>query len=294
MRYVTLVLATALIATAGPVLAQDDAWPASVLITNDDGIDDPGLRALAQAFASVTKTYVVAPMENKSGSTSYVSALSTRRLEGESRDLGGGIVAYAVDGYPADAVVLALGGLLDERPALVISGVNGGPNLSADWSLSGTVGAARIAALLGVPAIAVSGYTTEQPETLAAVAAWVAELARSPLVRGMEPGDYLTVSVPRVPVSEIQGISIVSRSARNWELGFERSPEPASASGRESWQLTFSRRQVTLEPGTDVPVYQANRIAIVPMHVNEHDYELLEELMNSSAGVPAWPGAAER
>ena len=294
MRYATLILATALIATAGPVLAQDDAWPTSVLITNDDGIDDPGLRALAQAFASVTKTYVVAPMENKSASTSYVSAISTRRLEGESRDLGGGIVAYAVDGYPADAVALALGGLLDERPALVISGVNGGPNLSADWSLSGTVGAARIAALLGVPAIAVSGYTTEQPETLAAVAAWIAELARSPLVRGMEPGDYLTVSVPRVPVSEIQGISIVPRSARNWELGFERSPEPASASGRESWQLTFSRRQITLEPGTDVPIYEANRIAIVPMHVNEHDYELLEELMNSSAGVPAWPGAAER
>lgn len=290
MRSVVLILAFAAVwPVHGPLAAQTESWPATVLITNDDGIDDPGLRALVEAFAPRVKTYVVAPMENKSGSTNYMLALSARSLEVERRDLMDGVVAYAVDGYPADAVALAIGGLLDEPPDLVVSGVNGGPNLQGDWSLSGTVGAPRMAAVLGVPGIAVSGYSPDHMETLAAAAAWVVELAHSSLVRELEPGGYLTVSVPRVALSEIQGVSVVSRAPRSWTLDFSAAEEAASQPGRQLWRLQFTPHETTPEEGTDVHAYRANRIAVVPMRVDENDRGTLEQLLRSGARLPAWP-----
>ncbi len=292
MRSVALILAfAASLAVHTPMRAQTQSWPATVLITNDDGIDNPGLLALVEAFAPRVKTYVVAPMENKSGSTNYLLALSTRSLEVERRDLMEGVVAYAVDGYPADAVALAIGGLLEEPPDLVVSGINTGPNLGGDWSLSGTVGATRMATVLGVPGIAVSGYSPDHPETLAAAARWVVELAHSSLVKELEPGGYLTVSVPRVPLSEIQGVSVVSRAPRSWTLDFSAAEEGASQPGRQLWRLQFTPHQTTPEQGTDVHAYRANRIAIVPMRVDENDRGLLEQLLRSGAGIPDWPAS---
>ncbi|MGD8867309.1 MAG: 5'/3'-nucleotidase SurE, partial [Gemmatimonadales bacterium] len=265
------------------------------VITNDDGIDDDGINALAKAFASEAETFVVAPMENRSGSTNYVSAIATRSLTVERRDLGPGITAYAVDGYPADAVVFALAGLLAaDPPDLVISGINNGPNLSDDAYLSGTVGAARMAAFAGIPAIAVSGHNNE-PETLAAIARWVIDLAGTSLVRDLEPRQYLTVSVPQVSLTEIAGVEIVRRGPWPYSVALEPDDQlPADQPGREVWRLTFSLRPVTSPPGTDTYAFGQNRIAIVPMRVDEHDYGLLERLLASDTDLPAWPPPDER
>ncbi len=275
---------------ATPLNAQTEDWPRRVLLTNDDGIEAEGLLALARAFAPVAETHVVAPLENRSASTNYISAIARRGLEVETRSLYDGVSAYGVDGYPADAVVFALRGFMaDEPPDLVISGVNDGPNLSDDWNLSGTVGAAQIAAFFGVPAIAVSGYSPEQPETLEALARWVVELARSRLVRDLEPGQYLAVSAPRVPVDEIEGVVVVRRAPRPWRIELERSQEVPAKSDRETWSLRFRNQEAPAPAATDVHAYRQNFIAIVPMRVDEHDYELLAELLGSGADLPAWP-----
>jgi 5'-nucleotidase len=288
-----LVLAVAVLASldlVAPVTpaAQETGWPRRVLLTNDDGIEDPGLLALARAFAPIAETYVVAPLENRSGSGDYVSAIASRRLTVVRKDLGAGVTAYGVDGYPADAVVLALTGLLADRPPdLVISGVNSGPNLSDDAYLSGTVGAARVAALLGLPAIAVSGHNGE-PETLAAIARWVVELARSPVVRGLGPRGFLTVSVPRVTAAEIAGVEVVRRGRSPWRFRFKRGPA-TEGSEAETWQLRFERIPVTPDEGTDLDAYRRNRIAIVPMRADEHDDALLETLRAGGSELPHWP-----
>jgi len=148
-----------LVAPALLAAAATDTWPRRVLITNDDGIDDPGIRALATAFAEVTETWVVAAMQDRSGTSNFMSVRADNpTCEMEQRDLGAGITAYALDGYPADCVLVAARGLMqDNPPDLVISGINGGPTLRADGFGSRTVGAARTAALGGLPAIAVSG-----------------------------------------------------------------------------------------------------------------------------------------
>jgi 5'-nucleotidase len=281
------------LALAATFQAQTDDWPRRVLLTNDDGIEANGLLALVDAFAPTAETYVIAPLGNRSGSTNYVSAISRRGIEVERRSVAKGVTAYGVDGYPADAVVFALRGLLvDDPPDLVISGVNTGPNLSDDWNLSGTVGAAQIAAFFGVPAIAVSGYSDEHPETLAAVARWIVEFSHSPLVRELEPGQYLTVSVPRVPVEEIDGVDIVQRAPRYWRIEME--PGDAETPGRERWSLRFTQIETSPAPGTDLHAYRQNRIAVVPMRVDEHDYKSIERLLESGAQLTDWPPAAVR
>ena len=123
--------ATILLLAFGPPAgrAESTAFPARVLITNDNGIEDPKIRALARAFSARSETWVVAPSRDQSGSGSYLSITRKGVLSVQSRDLGAGIVARAVDGYPADCVVLGVFGLMkDQPPELLVSGINGGPN----------------------------------------------------------------------------------------------------------------------------------------------------------------------
>jgi hypothetical protein len=123
------------VALGQPAEAQgaDPAWPRRVLITNDNGLDDPKIVALARAFAPQAETWVVAPLVDRSGSTRFLSVSRSGRLAAERRELGAGIRAFAVDGFPADCVLLALyGPMRDARPDLVVSGINGGPNLAHD------------------------------------------------------------------------------------------------------------------------------------------------------------------
>ena len=293
MKRLAFVAAGALLVSmiAGSVSSeQNEEWPRSVLITNDDGIDTEGLQALVRAFAPVTKTYVIAPMGNRSSSTNYGASFSGSTLTLEPRALGEEVVAYAIDAFPADAVALALNGLLDERPDLVISGVNTGPNLAGDWSLSGTIGAVRIAAFFGVPGIAVSGYTDDQPETLAATARWIVELSRTAVVRELPPGGYLAVSIPRVPLSELTGVDVVRRGPSTLGFTYERADdEGKAANGRERWNLRIERLPVEPPDGTDLHGHAANRITVVPMRLDEHDYALLERLSGSPEALPGWP-----
>jgi len=135
------------------------AWPRRVLLTNDDGIDSPALRALARALADAgIRTYVAAPRSDRSGTGSLMSSLQTDAFLVEPKSLGPGIQAWAVSGYPADCVLFALRGpMADAPPDVVVSGPNIGANVGEAWFISGTIGAARAAAFFGVPAVAISG-----------------------------------------------------------------------------------------------------------------------------------------
>ena len=262
--------------------AQPDTWPTRVLITNDDGIDAPGLSALALAFASTTDVVVVAPAGNRSGSTSFASILSGQ-VEVESRSVEGARVAYAVHGYPADCVLIALTGLLvDEPPDLVVSGINAGANIGDAWAYSGTLGAARMAALQQVPAIAVSGGA---PDALSAIAHWVVELAQTEFVRDLRPFQYLTVDAPDVPLANIEGVSVTPR-ARNI-LGFGVRWSEQRVTGREVWVPSGVDRRPA-PPGTDVDALAHGRLAVTTMQADEQDLALLRQLQERVDELPAW------
>ncbi|MEM7306985.1 MAG: 5'/3'-nucleotidase SurE [Planctomycetota bacterium] len=290
-------LLVALVALAplapAPPPAQTSPEPSGrprVLITNDNGIDDPKLVALARAFARRADTWVVAPAEDRSGSSTYLVLPQTGSIAVERRDLGPGIEAFAVDGYPADCVLVAIAGILRERPpTLVVSGINGGPNLGADWMFSGTIGAARVAALAGFPALAVSGLDDDVPGAVEAAVDWVVRFSEHRAVRAMEPGDYLTVSLPPGGPTEVSGVRIADRTPlrRGPSLGYDE------AAGL--WRITGAATR-DIEPSvlSDEELHAGGAVVVVPMHADEVDHARLLEWTRSDPGLPPWRAEARK
>ena len=254
-----------------------------VLITNDNGIDDPKIVALARAFSRHAETWVVAPDRDQSGTGSHLTFMKKGKMLVKERDIGQGIKAFAVDGTPGDCVVIAGAALMkDNPPDLIISGINGGANLGMEWMFSGTVGAARVAALGGIPTIAVSGLDDDLPGAVDAAVDWVVRLSSSQLVKGLRSGDYLTVSLPRVTPDKIRGIKIVDRAP-----GL---PVPKFALTDDStWQLVgMDVPEVAPPPNSDRAVFQEGFIAVVPMRLDEVDKERLEQWQQENVQLPNW------
>lgn len=268
--------------------AQEGTWPQRVLITNDNGIDDVATRALAQTLARFADVVLVASIDDRSGTSNLMTFTRTGRFVAERRQIADGVRAWALDGYPADCVVFALvGPMADAPPDLVISGINGGANLADEWFGSGTVGAARTAAYLGIPAMAVSGIDRSDPEAIAAVVDWVIRLARSHFMQQVRPPHYLTISLPAGPPAEITGVEIVDR-ARGIVGGTARLDTAASRqSGQEVWSVEIT---VQGRPSfdSDVAAVGRGRIAVVPMRVGDADPEFLARLRSSAGQLPVW------
>ena len=264
------------------------SWPKRVLITNDDGIDSPGIKALAQAFSHIAETYVIAPDKDRSGTSHFLQYKEKDALTVETRFFGEGIQAYAVDAYPADCVLLALTGIMRENPPdLVISGINSGPNLGKTWLASGTIGAARYASFAGIPAIALSGMSSKKPETLEAAAKWSIRLVQSSIVRELRAPQFLTVSFPRTSPGKIKGIRVAVRDGLRDMPSFTKQ---TSENGREIWTLDGRLlRDVTVSAYSDQRLYESGYIVVVPMRADEHDYALFSRLQRNHDMFPKWP-----
>ena len=266
-----------------------------IVLTNDDGVKDLEDRVLplARKLTEFADVYVVIPWQDRSGSTHFVSAIRTGELEAELRLVEkrsrkrGRLEVHVVRGYPADCVLLALGGLLRELPDLVISGINGGPNLADSWLYSGTIGAARMAAHQGIPAIAISGIDEDHLEdAIGFVVSWVAELVRSPGVRELQPGEYLTIALPPVPPSQIRGVGVAPHASHVSKFSFVRA---GTSHSRDLWRLSGDN-VATPERDTDIDlVLQQGLISITPMRVGEKSGALLEAWRLRLDTLPQWP-----
>jgi 5'-nucleotidase len=278
--------------------SEDRQWPQRVVITNDDGIEErERLSSMAEAFVKVAETYVIVPRHDRSGTTNYLSIGSRKRaLEVElvyelpATETSKLLRVYVVDGYPADCVAFALLGLLKENPPdLVVSGPNGGPNLGVAWAFSGTIGAARTAALLGVPALAVSGVEDDWPEALAAVANYTVKLAKSPLVRDMPSGQYLTVGLPQKMPGAIKGVRLARRAPPLMEYSFIPGPELVPEDTREVWLLQRQSHPQLPPAGSDEDLWRQDFVVITPMRADEHDDSWYHDLSLNPELIPGWP-----
>ena len=207
-------------------------------------------------------------------------------------DGAGPIEVHAVEGYPADCVYLALRGILrHDPPDVVISGLNGGPNLGGGWLHSGTIGAARIAAVSGVPAVAVSGVDFDRDGDVGLIARWLAGLVRAPAVRQLEAGQYLTVGIPRGRLDDIRGIRIAPRSpslgAPDFELGGQIRSR-ADLPRRTAWLMQPPAELAEPPPGSDIDLYRRGYIVVTPMRADEHDYGLLAAWADHFPELPDW------
>lgn len=266
--------------------------PRRILVTNDDGIEHPPTLALARALAREAEVFLVAPVTDHSGTSTAMPSLSRGSITVERRDVDEGVTAFAVDGPPGDAVLFALSGPMRDRPPdLVVSGINGGSNLADAWVASGTVGGARAAAWLGIPAVAISGVREDDPDAVEAVVDWSVRLLESPVVRGLEAPAYLTVSLPVVPPDSIRGVEITTR-ARGLLRVRTGSADPAPGrDGERVWSLDVSLGGEPPE-GSDAAAVREGRIAIVPGRVGEGGAESTARLRERAAAIPPWMAAA--
>jgi len=168
------------------------------------------------------------------------------------------------------------------------SGVNTGTNLADAWIGSGTIGAARMAAYYGVPAIAISGVDSNDLQAVRAIVAWVVRLAQSEAVRRLQPPEYLTVSLPVGPASEIRGIEITQRARGLRDMKALLLPGDSAGSAWQDWSLTVVRDAFPAPQNTDATVVGAGRIAIVAMRVDETDREMQGWLKRHRDLIPAW------
>jgi 5'-nucleotidase len=260
----TLVLAFAMASL--PAFASE---PVHVLIANDDGIDSPGLAAIAKVLAAdpAYRVTVVAPKHQQSVSG---HGLVTRSdVEVVAHEEVGGCTAWSVDGTPATVARLALTALLNEDPpALVVSGINNGENDGLGAWTSGTIAVAREGAYAGIPSIAVSlqlDWADPQPDFMAA-ARWAKPVIDAVRDEGLPPGIYLNVNVPLDPTA-IRGYKVA-------RMGLDRSEEAGYLLSRADsdgtrWYLSRWKPPLETEAGGDTHALHGGWVTIVPLGLDQ-------------------------
>lgn len=246
-----------------------------ILITNDDGVETPGLLVLKRAVEQIGQIVVFAPDHN------WSAAGHTKTMHKPLRvaytELEDGSPAYTTNGAPSDCVALALLGILDREPDLVISGINNGPNLGHDITYSGTVAAAMEAVIFGLPAIAVSLDAYEPPEssTLDMAASFAAKLASTVLESSLPPGHLLNVNVPNLPPDELNGVEITRLGRRVYQDMLIERTDPR---GRPYYWIGGEAPTGVDEQGTDIGAVSQGKISVTPLHLDMTAIGLIPEI----------------
>ncbi len=257
-------LAAAFLWRPAPVRAQQTA-PYRILVTNDDGVRAPGIIALAQALQSLGEVTIVAPLENQSAKSQSLTINDP--IYRDAVELPGGLKAIGLAATPATCVKVALGvPLMPSRPDLVVSGINYGYNLGLTPYISGTVGAAREAAQVGVPAIAASLAAAGHPN-YGPAAEYVRRVAELVKTRGIESGVFLNVNIPAGALEAIKGLRLTTQSA---QIGVEGYVEHQSPRGRRYYWTTYKDPAGDVE-GSDVWMVEHGYVAVTPLRVGEFD-----------------------
>jgi 5'-nucleotidase len=229
-----------------------------ILLSNDDGYQAPGLRALAAALAALGEITVVAPERNRSGASNSL----TLELPLRAQRHPDGFVS--VDGTPTDCVHLAITGLLEEEPDMVVAGINDGANMGDDVLYSGTVAAATEGRFLGLPAIALSmaRHNPQHYDTGARVACALVEALRS---RPLAADTILNVNVPDLPFAELKGF-------RATRLGHRHKAEPVikglDPRGRIIYWVGPAGAEADAGPGTDFHAVREGYVSVTPLQVD--------------------------
>ncbi len=237
-----------------------------ILLTNDDGVRAPGLAALRQALRPLGEIVTVAPDKEQSAVGHAITLHRPLRVDrGVEPD---GSTTYAVSGTPADCVKIALAEILaDDPPALVVSGVNLGPNSGVSVFYSGTVSAAFEGALMGRPALAVSLAVFEHPD-FGPPAEIGARLAAMVLRNGLPPGVFLNVNVPPLPPERLRGIRVVPQARSRFVETYHRRTDPR---GREYFWLDGYLEHLDEIPDTDVTSLQEGFVTVTPLRADLTD-----------------------
>lgn len=249
----------------------------NILVSNDDGIASNGIYALAQELKKVGNVLVVAPLSEQSAVGHAITMKMPLRVTKyfHHKEFFG----YAVDGTPADCVKMGVKNLIPElgmeKPDVVVSGINHGSNTATNVIYSGTVSAAREAAIMDIPAIAVS-ITSHDADDFD-YAARVAALFCTKIEKyGLKAGTLLNINVPHLPESEIKGIRITKQGRSKWDDVYQKRVDPI---GKDYYWLTGALVDIDTEPDVDQYAVSRNYVSVSPIHFDLTDIESYNSLL---------------
>jgi 5'-nucleotidase len=246
-----------------------------ILLTNDDGIQAEGLRALADALADFAAVSIVAPSREQSGTAQSLTLRQPIICHPVAER------QWAVDGTPADCVIVALHKLLTEKVDLVISGINHGANLGENAYYSGTVGAAREAALHHIPAFAMSLSSKAAGASFEPAARLARAAAELIFKEGMPDQVLLNVNVPEPWQGGVKFTRQSKKITRN-QLSEGKDPR-----GRTYYWLYEQRIDKDVEPDTDYAAIFAGAVSVTPLHLDPTDTKSLNHLSHWAKGMSA-------
>ena len=229
-----------------------------ILLSNDDGYFAPGLAALAAALAGLGEVVVVAPEQNRSGASNSLTLDRPLMLKQAANGF------HFVNGTPTDCVHLAVTGMLDTLPDIIVSGINNGANMGDDTIYSGTVAAATEGYLLGIPSIAIS-LTSFEGRNFAAAGRVARELVERYTAKPINQPVLLNVNVPDIPYEELKGIQVT-------RLGRRHKAEPVvkmvSPRNETMYWIGAAGAAADAGPGTDFNAVERGFVSVTPLQVD--------------------------
>ena len=243
-----------------------------ILVSNDDGIDSAGIFSLVNALKEIAEVTVVAPHKEQSAVGHAITMQTPLRVFEYQKN--GAFFGYAIDGTPADCVKIGMRNLMTTPPDLVVSGINHGSNTAINIIYSGTVSAAREAAIMEVPSIAIS-VASHQVLDFSFASKVAKLLSQEVYKRGLPLGTMLNVNVPNLPESEIKGMIVTKQGKSKWDDIYEKRIDPY---GRNYYWLTGNLKDVDETLDLDQAAIKQNYVSVSPIHFDLSDYLTFDKM----------------
>lgn len=247
-----------------------------ILVTNDDGITAPGIRALIEVMSELGTVVVVAPDKPQSAMGHAITINNTLYLNKISAE-NAAITEYSCSGTPVDCVKMAVAEILHRKPDLCVSGINHGSNSSINIIYSGTMSAAVEAGIEGIPAIGFSLGDFDWNADFAPAKKYVRQIATEVLNNGLPDGVLLNVNFPKLPEEAIKGIKICRQAKASWIETFDKRKSPA---GREYYWLAGEFVNQDKGDDTDEWALDNGYVSLVPVQFDLTAYHAIQQLKN--------------
>ena len=247
-----------------------------ILVTNDDGINAPGIRALIEVMSEIGDVVVVAPDSPQSAMGHAITINSTLYINKISKE-NAAIEEYSCSGTPVDCVKIAVNEILKEKPDLCVSGINHGSNSSINVIYSGTMSAAVEAGIEGIPAIGFSLLDYNWNANFEPVKSFVKKIATQVLTNKLPDGVILNVNFPKVEEHEIKGIKVCRQAKALWQERFDKRQTPM---GKDYYWLTGEFVNLDKGEDTDEWALAHNYISVVPVQFDLTAHHAIQTITN--------------
>lgn len=245
-----------------------------IFVSNDDGVDAAGLKALINLVKPYGEVFVVAPETGQSGMSHSISLLKPLRVKTHLKE--NNLTVCSVPGTPVDCVKLALNQLLPRKPDIMVSGINHGSNSAISVIYSGTMGAAIESSLYGIPSIGFSLLDHSANADFKLAAKYSEKIFNAVLQNGLPVGISLNVNFPVVSEKDFKGIKVCKQTQGVWKEEFEKRKDPY---GMDYYWLTG--KFLNFEPdneNTDEYALNNNYASVVPVRADLTDYDMINKL----------------